>query len=121
MNIDGIKNTTRTSVDHASPPAKPAEEKKAAEVRDVFFREPEEAKKDSSPQRIDEIASEVQIQLKRLNTELRFDVDRESRDVVVRVIDPETGETIRQIPPDEILAIRERMQDLIGVLYNSET
>jgi flagellar protein FlaG len=47
-------------------------------------------------------------------------VDKGSKEMVVRIIDPETGETIRQIPPDEILAIRERMKELIGVLYDSE-
>lgn len=80
-----------------------------------------EDKKDLSPSEIEGLASEVQIYLKRLNTELRFEVNKDLKEVVVKIIDPETEEVIRQIPPDEVLAMRERMADLIGVLYNSET
>lgn len=120
MNIDGIKNATRTAAERIPGPEKGAD-KKGVEVRGGFFSEPAEARKDAPPKNIEEIASEVQIQLKRLNTELRFEVDNESKETIVRIIDNETGELIRQIPSEEMLAIRARMEELIGVLYNSET
>ncbi|OGP15018.1 MAG: hypothetical protein A2052_04915 [Deltaproteobacteria bacterium GWA2_54_12] len=73
------------------------------------------------PGEVEAIASEVQIYLKRLNTELRFEVDSDSKEVVVKIVDPENDEVIRQIPSEELLAIRKRMQDLVGVLYNAST
>lgn len=86
-------------------------------------REPEPQKSDPKvgTEEVEAIASEVQIYLKRLNTELRFEVDNESREVKVKIVDPDTGEIIRQIPSEELLAIRERMEDLVGVLYNAST
>lgn len=68
---------------------------------------------------VEAIASEVQIFLKRLNTELRFEVDSRSRDVIVKIVDPSNDEVIRQIPTEELLVIRKRMEDLAGVLYKS--
>jgi flagellar protein FlaG len=79
------------------------------------------AKPASGPGEVEAMASEVQIYLKRLNTELRFEVDSGSKEVIVKIVDPENDEVIRQIPSEELLAIRERMQDLVGVLYKSST
>lgn len=121
MDIDGIKKITRTSAEQVHEPTKPAAHKKMAEVRASFFQGPESSRKDSAPaEKLDEVAAEVQIQLKRLNTELRFDVDNESKETTVRIVDVETGEVIRQIPSEELLALRDRMDDLIGALYNSQ-
>ncbi len=81
----------------------------------------EKAKPASGPGEVEAMASEVQIYLKRLNTELRFEVDSDSKEVIVKIVDPANDEVIRQIPSEELLAIRERMQDLVGVLYKSST
>lgn len=81
----------------------------------------EKAKKQAGPEEVEAIASEVQIYLKRLNTELRFEVDSDSKEVIVKIVDPSNDEVIRQIPSEELLAIRERMEDLVGVLYKSST
>lgn len=87
-------------------------------------REAEPQKKNDSkkgPEEIEAVASEVQIFLKKLNTELRFEVDSESREVIVKIVDPDSDEVIRQIPSEELVAIRERMEDLAGVLYKAST
>ncbi|MBI2399730.1 MAG: flagellar protein FlaG [Deltaproteobacteria bacterium] len=78
-------------------------------------------KTDAKPTEVEAIASEVQIYLKRLNTELRFEVDSDSKEVIVKIVDPENDEVIRQIPSEELLAIRKRMKDLVGVLYDAST
>ena len=121
MDIDGIKKITRTGAEQVYEPTKPAAHKKMAEARAIFFQGPDGTPKDNGPaEKIDEVAAEVKIQLKRLNTELRFDVDNESRETTVRIVDVETGEVIRQIPSEDLLALRDRMDDLIGALYNSK-
>lgn len=65
-----------------------------------------------------EIHRVLQENLKIDNFKLNFSIDRETRTVVVRVIDGETGEVIREIPPSEILAIAEEMEKLKGILFN---
>lgn len=89
--------------------------------REAAPAEEKAAKSEAGPQEVEAIASEVQIYLKRLNTELRFEVDSDSSEVIVKIVDPENDEVIRQIPSEELLAIRERMEDLVGVLYKSST
>lgn len=90
-------------------------------VRGAEAEEDKSPKTDAKPAEVEAIASEVQIYLKRLNTELRFEVDSDSKEVVVKIVDPENDEVIRQIPSEELLAIRKRMKDLVGVLYDAST
>jgi flagellar protein FlaG len=52
-------------------------------------------------QAVSRLASYVQA----IRRDLQFSVDERSGKAVVRVVDSETGETIRQIPPEEVLAI----------------
>ena len=47
---------------------------------------------------------------------LQFEVDGESNKVVVRIVDSDTKELIRQIPSEEMLAISESLDKLIGFL-----
>lgn len=122
MSIEfAIKDVTRTAVDRIGETAGKAAGSKRAEVRSGGIADPAETKKDAPPKEVEEIASDVQIQLKRLNTELRFEVDKNSDEMVIKIVDPETMQVIRQIPSEELLAIRERMEDLIGVLYNARS
>ncbi len=65
-----------------------------------------------------EIHRVLQENLKIDNFKLNFSVDKETRTVVVRVIDEETGEVIREIPPPELLAIAQELEKLKGILFN---
>ena len=65
-----------------------------------------------------EIHRVLQENLKIDNSKLNFSVDKETRTIVVRVIDDKTGEVIREIPPSEILAIAKEMEKLQGLLFN---
>ncbi|MBU1237180.1 MAG: flagellar protein FlaG [Gammaproteobacteria bacterium] len=42
---------------------------------------------------------------------LKFSIDDHTDRVIVKVVDKETGETLRQIPPEEVLAIAESIKD----------
>lgn len=41
---------------------------------------------------------------------LKFRVDQQSERIVIKVVDKETGETVREIPPEEMLAIAESIE-----------
>jgi len=51
-----------------------------------------------------------------LQRALQFSVDEESGETVVKVVDSETKEVIRQIPSEELLAIANRLRSTAGVL-----
>jgi len=51
---------------------------------------------------------------------LKFSVDDRSNTVVVQVIEKSSGKLIRQIPSQEILKLRQRISDLLGMIYDKE-
>ncbi|HOJ13048.1 MAG TPA: flagellar protein FlaG [Deltaproteobacteria bacterium] len=51
-------------------------------------------------------------QLAVLNQSLQFRIDEESKDVVIRIVDKDSGEVIKQIPPEEIMNLRRRLREM---------
>jgi len=76
---------------------------------------------DPPVEEVRQAAADVQSRINLVNSSLNLVVDDRSDTVVVKIIDNETGEVIRQIPSEEILAIRERIDNLVGVLFDTKT
>lgn len=51
---------------------------------------------------------------------LRFSVDEDSGRTVIRVVDLETDEVVRQIPPEEVLNVARHMDESAGALFRAE-
>ncbi|MBU0936401.1 MAG: flagellar protein FlaG [Spirochaetes bacterium] len=54
------------------------------------------------------------------NHRLAFSINEKLGQVVVKVIDADTEKTIREIPPAEIQHVRERIRDVIGLLFDEQ-
>ncbi len=54
------------------------------------------------------------------STKITFDIDEDTGRSVVRVLDKETGEVIRQVPPEELLTLVARMRQLSGLIFSEE-
>ncbi len=52
--------------------------------------------------------------------ELRFSVNRELGEVVVKVIDSRTDKVIKEIPPEDIVKLHSRMKEVIGLLFDKK-
>ncbi|MEN3043560.1 MAG: flagellar protein FlaG [Fervidobacterium sp.] len=50
--------------------------------------------------------------------EAEFKIDRETNMVVIKIKDPETGEVIRQIPPELAVKLAKNIQELLGILMD---
>jgi flagellar protein FlaG len=76
------------------------------------------------PARSDEVrkaASQVNEALKgTASSDLQFSVEGENKDVVVRVVDSQTKEVIRQIPSEQMVAISKAMDNLSGLLVQQK-
>ncbi|MCZ2153565.1 MAG: flagellar protein FlaG [Bryobacterales bacterium] len=46
-------------------------------------------------------------------SELTFVIDRRSRKALVRIVDKESGEVVRQFPPEYVLALSEELKALM--------
>lgn len=51
---------------------------------------------------------------------LQFTVDENSGETIITVTDKNTNEVVRQIPTEEVLAIRENIESLKGILFSAE-
>ena len=76
------------------------------------------------PARSDEVrkaANQVNEALKgTASSDLQFSVEGENKQVVVRVVDSQTKELIRQIPSEQMVAISKAMDNLSGLLVQQK-
>jgi flagellar protein FlaG len=84
-----------------------------------------EAEKQNSQQqqRADDLRDKVaQLNdyMQNMNRNLQFSVDDTSGDTVIKVIDSETEEVVRQIPSDEILEARHAAEKYRGILLETK-
>jgi flagellar protein FlaG len=55
---------------------------------------------------------------KSLNNSVQLSLDSQSGKAIVRVVDPETGQVVRQIPTEEVLELRRAFDRLAGLLID---
>ncbi|MGB9595967.1 MAG: flagellar protein FlaG [Candidatus Poribacteria bacterium] len=51
---------------------------------------------------------------------LSFTKDEETGDIVIKIIDNETNEVIKQIPPEELENLRKRLGDILGLILDKK-
>lgn len=66
---------------------------------------------DAAVGQLNEFAQSIQRQLE-------FSVDEESGKTVIKVIDKESGQTIRSIPSEEVLAMQKRLKETSEAIFN---
>lgn len=66
------------------------------------------------------VVKEVNDFIKPLNNSLQFSIDKETGTTVVKVIDTETQEMIKQIPSEEMLALAKALDQLKGLLVKQQ-
>jgi flagellar protein FlaG len=71
-----------------------------------------------SPKAVGEAVDSINHAMKSLSNRIEFSVDEDSKRQVVKVIDPETKEVIRQLPSEEALAIAKALDRLQGLLID---
>jgi flagellar protein FlaG len=104
--------TSAPSVPRVEPAAPAASGGKAvAPAGEVLPVAPEPVDVAKAIERLNDIMSSKQ-------RSLRFRVDEGSGRTIITVINEETGELIRQIPPEELLAVAQQLED-IGTLIDA--
>jgi len=52
---------------------------------------------------------------------VRFEINKDTNDLVINLVDSKTGDVIRQIPPKEILGMREALSKLSGNIVETKS
>jgi flagellar protein FlaG len=72
----------------------------------------------ASREKVLEAVAAINRAAKALNNSVQLSLDTDSGDAVVRVIDSETGQLIRQIPSEEALELRRAIERVAGLLIH---
>ena len=67
---------------------------------------------------IEDVVSNLNDLVRNLQRELRFSVDTKSGDTIIKVVDRETDEVVRHIPSEEIVALRQRLEQSTGGFFD---
>ncbi|BAF69755.1 flagellar protein FlaG [Nitratiruptor sp. SB155-2] len=54
------------------------------------------------------------------NSQLRIEVDKDTGKQIVKIVDQETKEVIRQLPPEALLKIAKYIDEITGLLYKNK-
>ena len=102
-------------VEQPRPLALPAEPRLAEEAKATGNQE--RSPVEELQQAVEELNAKVS---ESKQTQIKFTVDSESGSVIVQIVDKESEEVIRQIPPEEMVALRRRMAEMRGILFNAQ-
>lgn len=73
-----------------------------------------------SQEELNKLVEELRHKFNLIEKYLKIDIDEQLKMPISRIIDMRTEEIIRQIPPDWIVDILRRMEELKGVFYAEE-
>ena len=76
--------------------------------------------KSLSKEQVRAVVQEMNKAMESLTSGLEFSVDGTTNQTVVKVINTNTNQVIRQIPSEEMLRVSQRIAELLGVLYDHQ-
>ena len=85
----------------------------------------QEQQKTDSPvdsEKMEKVVEEVQKRMDAIGSKLQFGLQKREglSEMVVQITDRESGELIKQFPAEEVLQIKEKLNDLIGLLFDKQ-
>jgi flagellar protein FlaG len=69
---------------------------------------------------IEAIAQSIDDYLRASQYHLKIRVDRQTGGTIVKVVSKQDGRTIRQIPSEDLLRLRSRMHEMIGIIFDKK-
>ena len=112
-NIQSSLETNLQSIDFKKNHQVQAQEQKRAQ-------EQQKGSTQVSPELLEEVIKNLKEKLSMLNTQLQIQIDKDTDIVVVKVIDKQTKEVIRQIPPEYVLKIAKYLDEIAGLLFSEK-
>jgi len=129
MSISSIHGSTPLPLATPEPPGSPAALVRGTPTASNMVEKTSAVRNDAESARKEKqdgitTLSEAVEQLNRFvsinSTDIQFAIDKESNSNVVRVIDRETQDVIRQIPSEEALRIAQSLDTLLGLLVKQK-
>ncbi len=117
MDIGKIAGNTASSIVTGSSPSllkeagfSPLDKRQAPEKQD----------EKKGPESMTNLVERFRSQVQSIQRDLSFSVDDSTGDVVVQVIDGNSGKVVRQIPSEEILRLTERLDEMRSLMFETK-
>ncbi len=94
--------------------SKPVE---VSNVREENSGRENEAEKSITQAEAEEVVSDINKVVQNLQRDLLFSIDQKNGGTILKVTDRETQETVREIPTEEIRALKQRMSEVSGIIF----
>ncbi|MCP8464855.1 flagellar protein FlaG [Pseudomonas sp. ZM23] len=111
-NIAGLSAFKSASRSDPALPATPAAGRQEGEG--------EPTERSDSRARLDAAVSDIQKHVQGVRRNLNFSIDDTTGDVVVKVIDGDSGKVVRQIPSEEVLKLAARLDDMRSLMFEAQ-
>lgn len=99
------------------PPVAKAEGAKAKKVADDRGEGGQSAVIERNEKMVEQLQAFID---EALNVQLSFKVDTQTKQTVVQVVDRENGKVIRQIPTEGLQNLREKLEELRGIMFDGK-
>jgi flagellar protein FlaG len=89
---------------------------RAAELEAIRKQLPEDTEK--VKEMVKETVDYFNDMVKELQVDLKYEVDDATDAVIIKFFEKGTDKLIRQFPPEEIIHLKQRISDLLGIIYD---
>lgn len=120
MMITNVKSTTMGVAVTSASRQKEVKPNDAAPapVKEIEKNQQESRAGPVSREETKEIVKSLNGHMNLLQTTLNFRISEETDQIIVRVVNRETNELIRQIPPEELVTLQAKMEELTGIIFD---
>ena len=135
IDVQAINTNTLTAVSRTKPASPKSDETSKVKARsEEVVKQQQEAKENA----IKQLEQEVQLAEKQreridaekylrdiiniteiFNRKLKFSIDKELDQVIVKVVDAETDKVIKEIPPEELKRLYAKMKEAMGLIIDT--
>lgn len=124
--VDGVQSVDRSrSPESVTPQETTMQNKTQTDALQRRNSRVKDSKRDSnqdSKKSIEQALSEFEEGLGKLNDlyegDMKIEINKEAHMKVVKIIDSESGEVMREIPPKEMVELAKNINELIGMLFD---
>lgn len=119
-------NVSRTDVGKMRPATEPAKEIKPAATKDAQLLTNQQngteikTVPENDQKKLKDAVEHVNQSIRHSKTRCEFSYHEETKRVSIKVIDEETDEIIREIPPEETLEMLSKMWELAGIMVDEK-
>lgn len=67
-----------------------------------------------------QIVDELAKMARSFNRRLEFSINEDINQVIVKIVDQDSGEVVKQIPPEDVVKVHARIREAIGLLFDQK-